>query len=193
MSAVYAKEVFENTKFRTEIGNTIILYSDEFEVTINDFTVKFSWVLRKDYWAFLLQDTWIRGSNQYEEEHSYLFRNQEMDSHLFPEFVYVKKIDVEILTVFINHITEYLDDLMFDKRTGRFYTKAMIRANIARRCCFSKYLPAPEKCYVCLDEVSTKTPCGHTLCFPCWNNLAISKIICPACRQDISYVLNEDE
>ena len=84
---------------------------------------------------------------------------------------------------------------MFDRRTGGFYTKATIRADVARRCRFSMYLASTqslEKC-VCFDEVLTKTPCGHTLCFPCRNKFSSEKYVCPACRGDISYVLNEED
>lgn len=48
-----------------------------------------------------------------------------------------------------------------------------------------------EECCVCNIATTNKTPCSHSLCFICWEQIKKDEhdnIPCPLCREDISNV-----
>jgi hypothetical protein len=48
-----------------------------------------------------------------------------------------------------------------------------------------------EDCAVCHNSTTNKTPCSHSLCFICWEQIKENEednIPCPLCREDISSV-----
>jgi len=104
-------------------------------------------------------------------------------------------------TFTINNLAEFLQDiyyvlleeLIFDKVSGKFIYKITSDIRIAEVNCFAKFIETPklETCCVCLSqETETKTPCGHTLCFPCW--IQLKNKVCPLCRCSVRYVKNYD-
>jgi hypothetical protein len=105
------------------------------------------------------------------------------------------KFTVDKLAEFLQDIHYVLlEQLVFDKVVGRFVYKSTLDIQIAEKKCFKNHIEIPtlETCSVCLtQETQTKTPCGHTLCFPCW--IKIKNKICPICRGSIRHVINTDD
>jgi len=92
----------------------------------------------------------------------------------------------------IRYFVEVLDNVQFNKTTGQF-----------SQCnCLMDYkeimndlwkLETDLECCVCKEPTLTQTPCGHTLCIPCWATIAHNndKVDndddpeCPMCRENI--------
>jgi hypothetical protein len=77
---------------------------------------------------------------------------------------------IESMKSLLDEFIDKLTTIQFDKRSGSF----------------TKNDDPTEECCVCLEETTTKTNCGHTICVPCWNQ--IKKIQCPLCRNDDIYM-----
>lgn len=90
---------------------------------------------------------------------------------LFKEKFYCEKrnLSVECISNELQILKELLSPLKVDKRKGRIVTENYYKHQSNKR----KFLGNLhsennlEKCYVCLEESITKTPCKHTLCFVC--------------------------
>ena len=83
---------------------------------------------------------------------------------------------------------------MFSKYHGNFVSKDKCSKQICQKIVFGKFMKNESEdniCSVCLDSTKTKTPCGHTLCIPCWQKLKNNK--CPLCRGSISYFQNNED
>jgi len=108
----------------------------------------------------------------------------------------------------------YLKQIRFDKYEGRFVKKgkSMTIMKIALRGMF-KHLPnvkvsKTNQCCVCNENTITMTPCKHSLCMICWENLQVNNscgygyddetdmysgpIECPVCRDDIVVINSTD-
>jgi hypothetical protein len=92
-------------------------------------------------------------------------------------------------------LLELASRLKFSKLLGVFYdqeiqlTAAQIAieelSSVAGLCEY-------EQCCVCQDETKTKTLCGHTLCYECWDSL-VAPSKCPLCRACIMSRTIEEE
>ena len=187
-TAVYAKELLNN--FYDPDSRKVY---DSFDIVVDGIDVTLDWNISLHWRAFRIKHDWIQEDENDDDTFTFIYKNQMEDKNLFPEFGNkVDDITEDLLIKFIDMIIAFLDDLKFDKKQGNFMTEKYIRKNIARRCCFGKFMRESSggKCGICLDEeILTKTPCGHTLCIPCWTKLR-GKSICPECRQDISFKNN---
>lgn len=196
----YVKEIMENYLVVNKFAPDEKMCSDNFDIVIDGIKFVLQWKLTQRSWIIRIDHTWIQEfSNSHGDELSFICKNDFCDSEFFPEFKIERvfgcggswktiEITEELVTIFIDRIIKYIDTLTFDKKLGHLLERKYIRKMIARRCCFGKFMEkSTEKCSVCLDEgIETKTPCGHTLCFPCWTRLE-KKPICPECRENISF------
>jgi hypothetical protein len=103
--------------------------------------------------------------------------------------LFVNKIDDdEILAMYMvmkfEKLLELAGRLKFSKLLGVFYDKD-IKLNAAQiaieELSSLAGLCEYEQCCVCQDETKTKTLCGHTLCYECWDSL-VAPSKCPLCR-----------
>jgi hypothetical protein len=106
----------------------------------------------------------------------------------FDSFVNKFDDDDEILAMYMatkfEKLLELAGRLKFSKLSGVFYDTEMkmISAQIAIEELSSVAgLCEYEQCCVCQDETKTKTLCGHTLCYECWDSLVLPSK-CPLCR-----------
>lgn len=114
--------------------------------------------------------------------------------------LFVNKIDDdEILAMYMaikfEKLLELAGRLKFSKLLGVFYDNEMkkIAAQIAIEELSSVAgLCEYEQCCVCQDETKTKTLCGHTLCYECWDSL-VTPSKCPLCRACIMSRAIEEE
>jgi hypothetical protein len=194
MATEYAKSIMESSFCKDLSGQP--QYSDLFNITIDEYKVNFMWNITSSGWNFEISDIYIEHVD--EEGHQfgdYIHIRKhatKYNADFFPEFKYGEdirnKVTLKLLTKFIERIYNWLDDLSFNKQLGRFVTKSVNTKITIRNFYFDKFIPKDHKCSVCLDEgIQTKTPCGHTLCYPCWS--VLKKKVCPECRGDIENVI----
>ena len=126
--------------------------------------------------------------------------NKQYFKYSFP-FVY--NIDYEYtIDDFIEAITkvqELLPIMKFDKLIGKFSTNSISEQE---KQCVEILFNTPnvsfiyENCSICQECTTTKTKCGHSLCFPCWEKIKRTEQtdheniyehqICPICRAIIN-------
>ena len=83
---------------------------------------------------------------------------------------------------------ERLGELKFDIKSGLIYY--IKKANKYENCYkFDNIVLNIQECCVCLNETKTKTPCGHALCWICFDK--ITK--CPLCRECLKCYESDDE
>jgi hypothetical protein len=194
MAAVYAKEVFENpsfydTKYQKYHKTKNIQYTDFFRITVDGFKVNLRWYIDNKNWTIALEDLKLYDNQNDCLRYEHFTTSINSFDISFPEFASCKdsEITLEILTIFFERMYELLKNLSFNKQMGMFITQNVARQIVARRCFLKEFMENEEKCCVCLDdEIQTKTPCNHTVCFPCWSNLTRKK--CPICRDEIIFV-----
>ena len=68
--------------------------------------------------------------------------------------------------------------LKLNKKTGNFNNE--VRETHENLYKFENVVLKYQDCCVCLDTTRTKTPCGHSLCWRCYDQL--NKKTCPICR-----------
>jgi hypothetical protein len=86
---------------------------------------------------------------------------------------------------FIDSFKKIMNSLRFDKVNGtiedgeesenNFFREIINNPNISFK--------ESEQCSVCIEPTKTKTPCNHSLCYPCWAKLKTK--ICPLCRDEL--------
>lgn len=91
------------------------------------------------------------------------------------------EVIVEKLTVLFKELVEEQKKYSFCKITHNF-EKPNFKALKELTASTFGYLNLGE-CCVCYDNTTTKTKCGHHLCYECWG--ALKKKECPMCRSDI--------
>lgn len=119
------------------------------------------------------------------------------------------KYTVEDFTEAIVKIQELLLIMKFDKLIGRFSIDNTISEQEKQYA--ETLFNSPnvtliyEECSVCQDCTTTKTKCGHSLCYPCWENIkrveytdhhenVYEHQTCPECRTVINVKqLNVDQ
>ena len=99
----------------------------------------------------------------------------------------------------INKVQELLPIMKFDKLIGRFSTDSTSEQE--KQCVEALFNTSNvtliyENCSVCQECTTTKTKCGHSLCFPCWEKIKRTEEtdhestyehqICPVCRAIIN-------
>lgn len=110
------------------------------------------------------------------------------------------KYTVEFIQESLKKVYDYLNNIRFDKYTGKFICK---KDGIIPFQDWKSYLTMGNieldfnECCVCLEPTSTKTMCNHSLCYGCWTNLKTRPsetyedeeevMSCPYCREDISF------
>lgn len=108
--------------------------------------------------------------------------------------------DVEIV---LKHFIWVLEDITFDKKTGRMIPKNEVKNGFDMNQVLSDLWEMEKDldCCVCHERTNTETKCGHKLCIPCWasNNSSFyanqdsdddedDAPSCPMCREDIDYM-----
>ena len=74
-----------------------------------------------------------------------------------------------------NELIAFMDVLKtwrFDKISSHFWTEKYIKEKNAVRKLFGNFYrdnKSLEKCYICLDEVKSRTKCGHAICLVCYD------------------------
>jgi hypothetical protein len=88
-----------------------------------------------------------------------------------------------------------IHNFKFSKLLGVFYDASdeismrKIRLEELKHQVFPK--PNPNVCCVCLENTETKTKCGHSLCYHCYEKL--EKMTCPYCRGKIKCCDGSDD
>jgi len=83
---------------------------------------------------------------------------------------------------------ERLGELKFDTKSGLIYY--IKKTNKYENCYkFDNIVLNIQECCVCLSETKTKTLCGHTLCWTCFDK--ITK--CPLCRECLKCYESDEE
>jgi hypothetical protein len=104
--------------------------------------------------------------------------------------------DVEMA---LKHFIWVLEDITFDKKSGRMYPKNHVKSDFDMDHVLSDLWEMEQDlgCCVCHERTDTETKCGHKLCIPCWasNNTTFyaeqgsddedAAPKCPMCRADI--------
>lgn len=104
--------------------------------------------------------------------------------------------DVEVA---LKHFIWVLEDITFDKKTGRMIPKKHVKSDFDINQVLSDLWEMEQDldCCVCRERTDTETKCGHKLCIPCWasNNTTFyaeqgsddedEAPSCPMCRADI--------
>jgi hypothetical protein len=183
------------------VGRKFDTITEEFNIVIDDMELSLEFRITKHWWSFVIRHPWIKEEFNMDEDDAeegfiLLSLSQVHNPTFFPEFISnggLMEADggltEEVVKVFLDRIIAKLEDLAFNKKEGVLVSKSMIRKQIARNCCFGKFIKdeQSDKCCVCHDDnVKSKTPCGHILCIPCWSKLK-KKPICPICRDNISH------
>jgi hypothetical protein len=104
--------------------------------------------------------------------------------------------DVEVA---LKHFIWVLEDITFDKKTGRMIPKNHVKSDYDMNQVLSDLWEMEQDldCCVCRERTNTETKCGHKLCIPCWASIntkfhaeqgsddedEVPK--CPMCRNDI--------
>ena len=185
--------------------------NDEIRPSVLRHTIKFIideipcilvFIINEKYWDIDIFDRYLFVNDEDEdddinsEEGLYTYFNcSSNQSCCCPNKFKNFKFTVDKLAEFLQDIHYVLlDQLVFDKVVGRFVYKSTLNIQKAEQKCFKNYIEINtlEVCSICLtQETQTKTPCGHTLCFPCW--IKLEKKICPLCRRSIRHVINTDD
>lgn len=192
MSQVYARELIQSMPDVRKFD----VIKEEFNIVIDNMEFILEFRITQFWWCVEIKHPWILEEEEEEDCHDgtnlnqFVYLSQSEHKRFFPEFSDGgQPLTEEIVKLFLDKIIAEIDGFTFNKKEGLVMDKSLIRKQIARRCCFGKFIKVEEsdKCSICLDEdIQTKTPCGHTLCIPCWSKLR-AKPICPICRGDISY------
>ena len=177
-------------------GKDIVQYKDNIEVVVDNIPCRLTFAIWKGFWWFQLEDRDIYENEYFNCFKEYFEARQSEDEVLFQDFDEKNDITPEIIKKFIEVILEKLDTLKFSKKHGQFINKDQCRKQICQKIVFGKFMDTENpdnKCSVCFDHTDTKTPCGHTLCIPCWIKIENKK--CPICRNSIVYYnkLNDDD
>lgn len=190
MSQVYARELIQSMPTVRKFDGI----TEEFNIVIDDVEFILEFRITKFWWCVEIKHPWIlEEENDDESLNQFVYLSQSDHKRFFPEFKEEEQpLTEELVKLFLDKIIAEIDGFTFNKKQGLVMDKSLIRKQIARRCCFGKFMKdePSDKCCVCHDEgIQTKTPCGHTLCIPCWSKLR-AKPLCPICRANISYRRN---
>ena len=99
----------------------------------------------------------------------------------------------------LKHFIWVLEDITFDKKTGRMLPKNHVKSDFDMDHVLSDLWEMEQDlgCCVCHERTNTETKCGHKLCIPCWATHNTTSYTehgrddfdcapkCPMCRADI--------
>ena len=125
-----------------------------------------------------------------------IFQDTDSCEHLeiFREVGWGECVD-ENLRLFVR----ILDEIEFDKKTGRMIPKKHVKSDFDMDQVLSDLWEMEQDlgCCVCHERTDTETKCGHKLCIPCWATHNTTSYTehgrddfdcapkCPMCRADI--------
>ena len=119
----------------------------------------------------------------YEDPYTYMYRFKSTNIKFCHNLTSVEELEKEIQ---LYHKT--IHNFKFSKLTGEFFDptdKKIMRKMRLQELKDEVFLKTtePDVCCVCLENTQSKTKCGHSLCFHCYEKL--EKMTCPCCRGKI--------
>ena len=166
----YATYIFSHPQ---RVNNKII-FTDKIEVVVDNIPCDLDFTICKGHWVFNLNDRDIFTDENFRDFEPYY--NKCHDKKVWKDFDKNVDITLEIIETFIKIMLDTLDNLKFSKLKGKFVSKEQCRKLICQKMAFGKFMQnenvdEENKCSVCFDSTETRTHCGHTVCFPCWQKI----------------------
>jgi len=115
----------------------------------------------------------------FSEKYSLEIESQDTEDILYEVEEEEDIIGVEAVASAIVKMRDTLDQLCYNKLTGKYVLKED-KGNILIHKVFKKFLNV-ENCSICFEETTVTTNCKHHCCHRCMEKIKL----CPICRRDL--------